>query len=166
MALAAVAAIAAGIGARRLLQSEDPEPSKNLVLQQFVLPDLDGKPQSFSQWTGRILVANFWATWCEPCREEIPVLVSSQSKYASKNVQFVGISIDSVDKIKEFIPPFKINYPLLVGGLESIELMRSLGNQAGGLPFTVVAAPGGDMQRHLGPLDQQGLDNLLKIHIS
>lgn len=164
--LAAVAAIAAGIGVRRLLQPGNSEPPKTLALQQLVLPDLDGIPQSFTQWAGRILVANFWATWCGPCREEIPVLVSAQSKYASKNVQLVGISIDTVDKIKKFIPPFNINYPLVVGGLESIELMRSLGNQAGGLPFTVVVAPDGGMQQHLGPLDHQGLDKLLKIRAS
>ena len=166
VALAAVAAVAAGVGARRLLQPGESTPGSAPALHQLVLPDLDGKPQHFSQWADRILVANFWATWCEPCREEIPVLVSAQSKYASKNVQFVGISIDTVDKIKAFIPPFGINYPLVVGGLESIELMRSLGNQSGGLPYTVVIAPDGSMQRHLGPLDHQGLANLLKINNS
>lgn len=166
LALAAVAAAAAGLGARHLFQLEGSDRAQALALQQLVLPDLDGKPQSLIQWKDQTLVANFWATWCEPCREEIPVLVSAQAKYASKSVQLVGISIDSVDKVREFIPPFKINYPLLVGGLESIELMRNLGNQSGGLPFTVVVTPSLGIQRHLGPLDQQGLDNLLKISVS
>ena len=102
------------------------------------LPDLQGKPQSVKQWRGKVLVVNFWATWCEPCRKEIPEFIKLQSKYQDKNLQFVGISIDQADKTSEFSRNFGINYPTLVGTFDTMEVSRQAGNQRRVLPHTVV----------------------------
>ena len=164
---AAAIAVVGGMGVRRLFETEPHVVSESAELYQLVLPDLMGQPQHLSQWKGKILVANFWATWCEPCREEIPAMVKIQAKYASKSVQFVGISIDSVDKIQQFATSFRINYPLLIGGLESLALLRSMGNQAGVLPFTAVLRQDGSLvQSHMGAIAEGQLDNLLKTLIS
>src|SRR5437870_2774944 len=120
---AAVLALGGGWGLRRLVASGAAGPA---AIYELVLPGLNGAPLSLAQWKGKILVANFWATWCEPCREEIPMLIRMQAKYATKNVQLVGISIDSADKVREFSNIFKIDYPLLIGGLESLALLRQM----------------------------------------
>lgn len=102
------------------------------------LNTLDGVPQTLAAWRGRILVINYWATWCAPCREEIPLFVRLQQEYAAKNVQFIGIAIDQPDKIRDFAKEFNINYPLLIAGLDAVELSRKAGNKAGVLPYTLV----------------------------
>lgn len=102
------------------------------------LNTLDGVPQTLAAWRGRILVINYWATWCAPCREEIPLFVRLQQEYAAKNVQFVGIAVDQADKVRDFAREFNINYPLLIAGLDAVELSRKAGNKAGVLPYTLV----------------------------
>ena len=102
------------------------------------LSDPSGKSQTMSQWRGKVLVVNFWATWCAPCREEIPVLMRVQHKYASNGVQFVGIAIDNVAKVRYYAEEMRIDYVLLIGGMETLGLIKDLGNRAGVLPFTVV----------------------------
>lgn len=102
------------------------------------LNTLDGAPQNLAAWRGRILVINYWATWCAPCREEIPLFVLLQREYAAKNVQFIGISIDQPDKVRAFAKEFKVDYPLLIAGLDAVELSRKAGNKAGVLPYTLV----------------------------
>lgn len=109
------------------------------------LSTLDGTPQTLSGFRGRILVVNFWATWCAPCREEIPLFVRLQREYVVKNVQFVGIAVDQVDKVREFAKEFNINYPLLMGGMDAIELSRQAGNKAGVLPYTLILNPAGQI---------------------
>jgi len=109
------------------------------------LSDLDGAPRNLSAFRGRILVVNYWATWCEPCREEIPMFVRLQQEYADKNVQFVGIAIDQVDKVREFAREIPINYPLVIGGMDALELSRQAGNKAGVLPYTVVLGRDGQL---------------------
>ena len=99
---------------------------------------LDGTPQSLAVFRGNVLVVNYWATWCAPCREEIPMFVRLQREYAAKGLQFVGIAVDQVDKVREFAKEFVINYPLLIAGLEAVELSRRAGNKAGVLPYTLV----------------------------
>jgi thiol-disulfide isomerase/thioredoxin len=99
------------------------------------LPDPLGTKQAIAQWRGKVLVVNFWATWCEPCREEIPGLMRLRKKYASNGVELIGIAVDSADKIRNYAKTMLIDYPLLVGGIESIELARLLGNKAGGCPI-------------------------------
>lgn len=102
------------------------------------LQSLDGAPQTLAVWRGRVLVINYWATWCAPCREEIPLFVRLQREYAAKNVQFVGIAVDQVDKVRSFAQEFKVDYPLLIAGIDAVELSRRAGNKAGVLPYTLV----------------------------
>lgn len=102
------------------------------------LTNLDGVPQSLAVFRGKVLIINYWATWCAPCREEIPLFVRLQREFADKNVQFVGIAIDQADKVRDFAREFQINYPVLIGGIEAMELSRRAGNNAGVLPYTLV----------------------------
>lgn len=102
------------------------------------LRTLDGEAQTLNGLRGKILVINYWATWCEPCREEIPLFVRLQQEYAGKGVQFVGIAVDQADKVRGFAQEFNINYPLLIAGLDAVELSRKAGNKAGVLPYTLV----------------------------
>lgn len=124
--------------------------------------DLDGRPRRLIDWKGRALLCNFWATWCAPCREEIPLFVAAKQKLGRSSIELVGIAIDSVDKIREFSAKFKINYPVLVGDAGTIALLRSLGNRGGGLPYTLALdSSGAIVQRHLGALTEADLRQVL-----
>ena len=109
------------------------------------LTTLDGKEQSLSDFLGRVLVINYWATWCAPCREEIPIFVRMQREYGDQGLQFIGIAIDQADKVRGFAAEFQINYPLLLGGMEAVDLSRRAGNKAGVLPYTLVIDRSGRM---------------------
>ncbi len=103
----------------------------------FTLPDLDGRPRTLSEFDGQILVVNFWATWCPPCREEIPDFVTLQDKFAANDVQFVGVAMDRVEDVREFIKQTPINYLVLIGD-ETGTITRQYGNEMVALPYTVV----------------------------
>ncbi len=136
-----IALAAAGAGAWLSLSRQThppPAPSASEAFYALSLPDLNNKPQSLAQWRGKVLVVNFWATWCAPCREEIPLFVKMQQKYIAKDVQFIGISIDQPDKTSEFARNFGINYPTLIGTFDTIALSRQAGNSKSVLPYTVI----------------------------
>lgn len=122
----------------------------------------DGKPQALEQWRGRILVVNFWATWCPPCREEMPALSRLSDKFAGKNVQFIGIAIDSADNVQHFVARQRSSYPLLIGAPEALEQSRALGNQRQALPYTVVIDGQGQLRyQRLGGIDEATLERQL-----
>lgn len=102
------------------------------------LNGLDGNPQSIEQWRGKVLIVNFWATWCAPCREEIPEFVKTQAKFSANGVQFVGIAVDTAERVAIYSKEMGINYPLLVGGIETMDLARDVGDRAGVLPFSLI----------------------------
>lgn len=102
------------------------------------LPDVNGVVQPLAQWRGKRLVVNFWATWCAPCVEEMPELTQLQTELVGKNTQIIGIGIDKAENIAQFASRLHISYPLYVAGTSGTELSRLFGNQAGGLPYTVV----------------------------
>ena len=115
--------------------------------------DAAGKPQALSQWKGKALVVNFWAPWCAPCVEEMPELDSLAQEAAKKNINIIGIGIDSPSNIADFAQKFKISYPLYVSGLRGTELARDFGNKAGGLPYTVLIGADGQVKKtYLGRL--------------
>ena len=98
----------------------------------------EGQWQTLAAWRGKVLVVNFWATWCPPCREEMPLFSSMQTKYKDKGLQFVGISIDSIDKVREYQSIEKLSYPLLLGSPDTMGLSEALGNVSQALPFTII----------------------------
>lgn len=134
--IVAVLALGVGIMARFAFSPSKYAPTKTAV--GFQLPDLTGKIHSNSEWQGKIQVINFWATWCVPCRKEIPEFIKLQAQYADKNVHFIGIAIDEEKAVREFLSSIKPNYPMLVGGDAAGHTARELGNNIGALPYTVV----------------------------
>jgi len=110
----------------------------SLPIFELVLSDLKGQPQSLGQWRGKLLIVNYWATWCHPCREEMPGFSRLHDKYRDKGVQFVGISIDDAAKIAEFQKTTLVSYPLLIGDIGTMENSARLGNTRQALPFTAV----------------------------
>lgn len=134
----------------------EPAAVTNLFAQS--LPTLTGTPQALSHWRGKRLLVNFWATWCAPCVEEIPELSALQAELGANTLQIVGIGIDSLTNIQEFSQKFQVSYPLYVGGMGGSELARQFGNQAGGLPYTVlIDANGSIMKTYLGRLKLEQL---------
>ena len=126
------------------------------------LPDTKGREQALAQWKGKVLVVNFWATWCVPCREEMPQFVKMQRELGDRGVQFVGIAIDQPDKIDAFANELTLNYPALVGGYGAIELSKAMGNRLGALPFTVIVDRVGRVAHtHLGPVKEGDLRSIL-----
>ena len=133
------------------------------LLMAARLMGIDDKLQPFEQWRGKVLVVNFWATWCTPCREEIPGFIKFQDRYGASGVQFVGVAIDQKQHVEPYAKEIGINYPLVVGGAETMEFARQLGNQRGVLPFTVVVDRTGKVSaREIGILRPDKLDSLLK----
>jgi thiol-disulfide isomerase/thioredoxin len=131
-------------------------------LLSTVFPDLHGQPRKLADWKGTIAVCNFWATWCAPCREEIPLLVRWHDRNRHHGAEVVGIGIDKRANIAEFSSTYKISYPLLIADVRVLEVMRALGNTAGALPYTVVLDRAGALAyRKLGTVTVQELDGIL-----
>jgi thiol-disulfide isomerase/thioredoxin len=108
------------------------------TLPDFSLPDLNGQEVASSTWAGQVLVINYWASWCPPCLREMPMLIRAQEALGSQGVRFVGIAIDRAEDARTFVSQYPVNYLVLVGNPEAIELSRRLGNRLQGLPFTVI----------------------------
>ena len=88
------------------------------------------KQQSLAQWRGKVIVVNFWATWCEPCRKEMPEFVVAQREFGPRGLQFVGIAVDQRDKVAQFAKELDLNYPALIGGYDAVDLSKTLGNES------------------------------------
>lgn len=108
------------------------------TLPDFRLTDLDGHEIASNAWAGKVLVLNFWATWCPPCLSEIPRFVETQERLRESGVQFVGIAVDQVEDVRAFVAEQPVNYPLLIATPEVLKLSVQLGNRLEVLPFTLI----------------------------
>ncbi len=136
------------------------------VLAQFFttrLYDETGKPYAIEQWRGKVLVVNFWATWCPPCREEMPAFSRLQTKYAERDVQFVGIALDNANNVAQFKKIRPVSYPLLIAESNGSALTQQLGNADVALPYTVIFGKNGELRlRRLGRFSEHDLDTALQ----
>jgi len=129
------------------------------TLPDLRLPDIDGREVSGSSWAGKAVVLNFWATWCPPCLREIPLLNEWQRRYGDQGLQVVGIAIDKADAVARFLEDHPVDYPIVTGNIETVELSKRLGNRTGGLPFTVAFNPvGRRVFSHTGEVTESLLD--------
>lgn len=135
--LIALAIMVAGLLTRHFLWAPSPAISSE-ALYAANFPDSEGKMQALEQWRGKLLVINFWATWCPPCREEMPELSQFHEHYRDQGVLVLGIATDDVAKIREFTKETKVSYPLLAGDLDAMNLGNAMGNNKGILPYTVI----------------------------
>jgi thiol-disulfide isomerase/thioredoxin len=158
-AIGAGAAVAGGLFGALALQAQ----SGAAALLAAPFRDLSGARRTLREWRGRVVLCNFWATWCAPCREEIPMLVAVREVFAANGAEIVGIGIDQAAKIDEFAKTYGVTYPLLIAEAGAIELMRRLGNALGGLPYTVVVdRVGAVAHRRLGALTRAEVEGVLE----
>ncbi len=157
---AALAALVAGIIVSiRLNAPQNPPPT----LPTLQIPDLQGKPHRLTEWRGKVLVVNFWATWCAPCRQEIPDLNKWQNEFGGKDLQIVGIAVDKPDSVTEFIRDVPMDYPILIAEKTGLTLATLMGNILGVLPYTAIFDRSGKLvYGHPGILDAGTFDKRVK----
>ena len=144
----------AGVALRKQASGLDMEAEQALWSAEFDTPD--GQVLKMKNLQGTPLVINFWATWCAPCVEEMPLLDVFFRQNSPKGWQMVGLAIDQPSRVRQYLSQNAISYPIGLAGLTGTELGRYLGNEVGGLPFTVVLdEKGGVIQRKLGKLSAQ-----------
>ena len=119
------------------IRSTKPAPLAT-VRPLFKLKDLEDKTRDVKEWDGKVLMVNFWATWCPPCRKEIPAFIELQEKYQDKGFQIIGVALDEKQAVIDFTDPMGVNYPVLMAEQEGIKLSKAYGNRLGVLPFTVI----------------------------
>lgn len=144
---AAVVGLASAVFVRHWMVSKQaPIPPPQLAVEEdlldrlpeFLLPNLEGEEIAGSDWVGKVLVLNFWATWCPPCLREMPLLDELYRAHSGDGLQVVGIAIDDAPSVEQFLFEHPVGFPILLGDDASIEMARRLGNRLQGLPFTVV----------------------------
>lgn len=136
----------------------------NPALLATPLRGLDQREHRVDDWRGRYRVLNFWATWCQPCRQETAWLQAGHREWREAGGEIIGIALDDADAVSGFARQAGIDYPLLLAGEPGVELMRVAGNRFGGLPFTLlIDGQGRVLQRHAGPLDRARLQAWLRL---
>jgi thiol-disulfide isomerase/thioredoxin len=160
-----VVAAAAGIAGYYFNSASPSRPAVDPAAQKLLIAsftDLDGKLRTLSPLRGKVLIVNFWATWCLPCREEIPELKKVGRKYGDNGVEITGIALDNASKVRDYAAELSIDYGLLIGNADTLALGKDLGNHAGVLPFTVILDRAGRVAyTHAGALTAATLDTVL-----
>ncbi|MFO8024278.1 TlpA family protein disulfide reductase [Thiohalophilus sp.] len=169
----AVISLLAGMYANQLFDDPKPETATAQtgkdsagppeIRPDFGLQDLQGDLRHVSEWDGEVVMVNFWATWCPPCRREIPAFIELQEKYAEQGFTIVGIAIDTKQNASDFVDPMGVNYPILIGDKDGIALSKEYGNRMGVLPYTVIVDRDGKItETHRNELTFEDAEAMIK----
>lgn len=132
----------------------------------FRLTDRSGEIRGIDQWDGQVVLINFWATWCPPCRREIPAFIEVRNHFHSEGFEIVGVAVDQMAAVDQFVASMKIPYPILVGQSDASEVSRLLGNGMGALPYSVLIDREGIVRfAKAGELSEKALVAELKKHL-
>ena len=143
---------------------ERPQALEVLTHPAFTLPDIAGVDHNFSEWSGKNRILNFWATWCAPCRREIPLLKAFQAEQGDNEFQVIGIAVDFPEPVANYAETAEFNYPILVGQQDAMAIAESSGVEFVGLPFTMFVAPDGELlSSYIGELHQPHLDTIIDV---
>jgi len=164
----------AGFGFQRYLQNEKrnlpPVMPKTAVSDvigtnraAFELEDLEGNLRNIDEWKGKVLLVNFWATWCPPCKREVPAFIELQKKYPQQNFEIIGIALDDKDSVQDFVDTLDVNYTVMPAEHKGLELSRIYGNRIGALPFSVFVDRNGKITAtHAGELSKQQVEHIIQ----
>lgn len=166
-----VAAVALIAGVMIAQYAGSPQPtvttaSATISAIDQTLVDLTGTDRRLREWKGKVLFINFWATWCAPCREEMPYIQQARERYKDRNFEVVGIAVDEQKPVREYRDELDIQYPLLLAESDPIALLSAFGNEHGVLPYSVVLGVTGNvLATHTGPLLPEQLVSLIETHL-
>jgi len=143
--------------------ASDPAPLKLAsTVPTFTLTDREGRPRTLNDWSGRSLIVNFWATWCAPCRREIPLLSKLQRDHDAEGFQVIGIAVDFREDVLKFADDMRMDYPLLIGEQDALDAAAAFGIDAIGFPFTIFSdRQGRIVTAHTGELTASQADVIL-----
>ena len=164
----------AGFALQRYLQQDErqlapiiPKAVNNEVIgtnaPHFELKDTEGQLSTPADWKGQVLMVNFWATWCPPCKKEMPAFIELQDEYADQGLQIIGIALDDQDSVQDFADTLGVNYPVFAAEYAGIELTRQYGNHIGALPFTAFIARDGKVAvTQIGEISKQQVKDIIQ----
>lgn len=137
-----------------------------LPVPDIVITDTDGKAHALAALRGRWVLLNFWASWCAPCMDELPLLVDAQRRYAGRGLQILGPALDEREPVLAVVKQFGLNYPVSADFAGASLAMELLGNQRGALPYSVLVNPQGEIaETILGSLTPESLESLITEHL-
>jgi thiol-disulfide isomerase/thioredoxin len=143
---------------------EAAEPAFAPVFVAFSLPDMDGNSRDFSEWSGKHTLLNFWATWCAPCRREIPLLKAFQEEQGENGIQVIGVAVDDPLPVAKYAEEAQFNYPVLVGQQDAMAIAETSGLEFIGMPFTMVVAADGELlNAHFGEIVEADLVHIVDV---
>ncbi len=134
------------------------------VFPSFTLTDIDGNARDFAEWSGKHRLLNFWATWCAPCRREIPLLKQFQDEHGEDGFQIIGIAVDFPDEVAKYAVEAEFNYPILVGQEVALAVAETSGVDFIGMPFPMIVAADGELiNTHIGEIMDSHLEHIVRV---
>lgn len=154
----AIAAAVAGFLAQQYM-NQKPENHR----PAFELPDTEGRMRHIGEWDGQVILLNFWASWCPPCREELPDFVRLYEDYRDKGFMVVGVGIDKRQDLVDFMNTMGVEYPVMVSETEGINIAQAYGNNVGALPYSVIIdREGRIVETHISLLTYEDVARAIK----